>query len=508
MKSANIVFIFFVLSLLVLLGSIYFYLSSPALLSPEENIKQQKIIEIEINDDGTSNEHIIWRVSIESRLLKFSQSEWGLYIPKESTEVEVKSNGNYLDSNLEPTDNSAYKVLMFQNPGRISLGSDSQFDISYKVNQNPLVFSNSHYYKRTFTRFETDDVFLIEMSLPIDAEISLISLPPKNQYNRDGKKILEFSLSKGQTEEIVINFKLESEIETVFSEKFEASIPKEYAENLEVILRSADKLVEKLEEIESVQSPYVWRIEFINLQDVDFEADREAFYLREGRIRMKTTILQKSETEILTTILHEVVHGFNAELFPDSVPNFWWNEGTAQYLSLKVLEENGYDVSGKISEQETLIASCQNADKSFISSWSPSTSGAGAVISCDNLETNELDLGYALSYEIVGTLDEKDQNVFSSVFSEAKEQGVAFSSNHKILNDQMNYLLSEVLDTETTTILNSLDLRVDPVSDSSEYKKTMLTGFNVFEKGSGVNLFAAAIVVALVIILIVLMSQD
>ena len=174
--------------------------------------------------------------------------------------------------------------------------------------------------------------------------------PASNEYQNP--IILNYDLKESETVNIEIDFVLSEknillspDLTEVNSNYYTAEIPQRYAEEFSKILSKADQGISVIEQIYGFKSPKKWKIELVTQDDIGFEEQTNGIYLGEGKIKIKSTNLQKTEKEILYILLHETVHGFNSVYFKDNVPNFWWEEGTAQYISYKTLESLEYDTS-------------------------------------------------------------------------------------------------------------------------------------------------------------------
>jgi len=464
MKLIPIIFI--AISIFILAAAVFLYTSIPN-LSPESDLQvssQEKEITISLNNDGTSQEKILWKINILNPLTQFPIDEWGIQIPNKVSNIEVKDPSGIIPHEIENN------FLTFQNSEPINSYDDYFFEISYTVNKNPILFEPFHLYKRTFTRFESDDKY------------SLMVIPPSSSNSES----LMFNLEKGETKTIDLTFTTPDStpnLETINSLHFSATIPKRYSSEYLSILEQADKGIEQIETLYGISSPHKWSIELINEDDIDFEEQTEGYYLDDGRVRIKSTHIRKSEIEILYTILHESTHGFNSEFFEERVPNSWWEEGTAQYISYTSLENLGYNTEELKSKNLPLTSTCNDEELEFIADWSPNINlNSKSQISCGEVLTSPLPFGYAYSNEIIESIaDEYGPNIFKDFYKTSQNEKIQFSPQHSILNNQINYILSKTTGEDSSQLLNKYNLDVIPISSDPDYQEQMLTGLQIYE---------------------------
>ncbi|MBI2451538.1 hypothetical protein HYV50_00500 [Candidatus Pacearchaeota archaeon] len=477
----------------------------------------QKSIQVKINEDGTSTEKILWKIEVKEFFSFFPVGSWRIPIPKEADEIKVSDKyGNLAFSIAESSEK--YNLIVFKNSKRIYYTSDYFFNIEYKLKRNPIFYEPKFFYKRTFSRSPTDDSFSLSIALPENSQIRYLKENPLNQYIKDSSIILEYNLSINETKTIEIEFNItgfspdlgiflspEPNLVEINSNYYEAVLPERYANYYASILKKADVGVEFIERSYGFPSPYRWKIEIIGFDDLDFEVHTEGFYLGDGRIRIKTTNLQKTEKEILYTLLHETIHGFNSKFFSESVPNFWWEEGTAQYISFLVLENLSYNMTEEKNEIFNLLESCKNIDKTFISTWSPNYYiRNNGEINCNNTKSDFVSLGYANSYFIVDNIVKYFGNdIFKKFYQTAEKIQINFSSDRSILNNQMNYVLSNATKHEFTSTLEAFGIEVKQVTNQEEYLTPILTGLPILEEDKTNKILAFIIVLTLVVSLII-----
>ncbi|MFH1425339.1 MAG: hypothetical protein ABIG28_01245 [archaeon] len=469
----------------------YIYTSSQVLFSPDSPSTQEKEITLTLNTDGTSSEKILWRINVLDILSTIPQGKWGIEIPKTAKQITITDPNGNLAFEIEERENNNF--LTFENSKNINYNQNYFFEINYKVNKNPILIEPFYFYKRTFTRFETDNKFTLTLLPPPS---SIENTPITYEFEKPETKTIDLTLTTSNTN---------PNLETINTEHYTTTIPSRYAEEYLSILEKADQGVSFIEQTYGFLSPHKWNIEIINHNDPDFEEQTEGFYLGEGRIRIKATHLSKTEKEILYIILHETVHGFNSKYFPDEIPNFWWEEGTAQYISYQTLEHLDYNTETLKQKNLQLSSSCQNQDLSFINEWSPNIYLSAPeeeqkTINCQDIQTSPIELGYAQSYNIVKTLADQDPALFRKFHSKLRELKIKFSPNKNTLNNQMNFLLTETLNQETTQTLNSLGLNVNPIPDNEDYKTRILTGMPTFEPLSKTPKQTFAIILTMIII--------
>lgn len=470
----------------------YFIFSNKLLLSPEQNsnLIQEKEIKIIINEDGTSSEFILWKIKVPSFSDYLLKEDWEIYIPKESKEIKVHDSKNQIEFKIREV-NDKYSILTFKNKKNIYYGTDYFFNISYTVEKNPLVIEPNCYYKRTFTKSPLENSFNISIYLPEDAGITYLSKEPaSNDYQNPLNYILEESETASIEIDFVLpekNLLLSPDLVEISSNYYTAEVPQRYAKEFSKILSKAEKGIIIIEQIYGFNSPHKWKIELVTQNEVGFEEQTNGIYLGEGKIKIKSTNLQKTEKEILYILLHETVHGFNSVYFKDNVPNFWWEEGTAQYISYKALESLEYNTSELKKETSALLNECNSANFSFISSWSPNIFFSNETfkkINCSGKNVSPISLGYAQSYNIIDALSKKyGEEIFKKTYDEIKKENITMSSSHEILNNQINYVLTLSSGEDTTLFLNSFGLEVKAVNPKDETSLNLiLNGMGVFNE--------------------------
>lgn len=476
----------------------------------------EKKYEIKINEDGTSTYKLTWNITLANRFSYIPVSDWGIQIPKQSKIISVKDAKGNLPYKIEIAPDNNYNFIKFKNRGTLFYNSKYFFEIEYIVEKNPLIYEPNYFYKDVFTRFDNDDAFSIFFSLPENASIMFSSQQPQQTQLNAKNKILTYSLNKGETKEFKIYFLIPEKSSTltkISSDFYTIEIPARYEEDYISLLKKADSSVLSLEKIYGFPSFYKWKIEIISPEAKDFNETAEGFYLGEGKMRIKLSYLTESEQQSLYLITHETAHGFNSKIYNDNVPNFWGQEGLAQYAAFKALEEQGYNFTETKKQMLELSKSCMDYDKSLITGWSPNvylSPGSDVTINCTEQQTTKKNLGYAYSFLIINSIvDKYGEKIIQKFFKTAEQLNITFSSNRNILNNQMNYVLTKAVGSDTTDFLNSLGLNVEKIDDKNKNSmKTILTGMPIYEQEKEINKLKARItllilIMAIIVILII-----
>ncbi len=461
----------------------------------------EKKIYIKINEDGTSKEKIIWDIKVKDLFSYIPKSEWKIQTPKRIREVSVADNKQTLDYKINELPGKNNNELVFSNSKNIYYYSKYFFDIKYTEENNPIVFEPEYRYKKTFTS-KDDEKLLLEITIPEKAQISyILSTPQKQEKNK-----LTYNFAEGETKEIEIRFEIpetETTYTTISSRHYEMTLPEKYSEEYILLLEESDKGADYLEEIYGFVSPHIWKIKIAE----DFEKSEQigGAYLGNGAITLQYNILQKSKEDIIELILHETAHGFNSKFFRDEVPNFWFEEGTAIYVSYESMDYLGYDTKKMREEKTNLALSCRKV-KAIIPQWSPNRlllSPPGEIeIECkDGTITNEISLGYSQSYHAIDELTKKyGKDLIKKFFESASAKKIQFSSNREELNSEVNYILTDAVGEDTTDFLHSLEI---------EIKKRTITGFLISENPeNSKNLINLTIFLILIIIVIALIKKQ
>lgn len=455
----------------------------------------EKLIQVQINEDGTSTEQINWKIQTQNFFSYIPKSEWAIEIPKQAIDISVSDKKQLLKFQIKPAEKEKSNLLVFKNSKTIFYFSNYEFNIQYTQEKNPIIYEPSYLYKKTFTGL--DDKTKIEIFLPEKAQITKIS-PETNQP-------IKYSLEKGKTITVEIQFEIPGtnlNLQKINSKQFQAEIPEQYAQEYQSILDKADQGVKFIEETYGFLSPHKWKIKISSQNPEIFEDQVEGAYLGEGKINLRPITLQKNEQETLNLILHETTHGFNSEFLFETAPNFWWDEGTAIYTTFETLEFLGYDTSRTKKEKTDLATACQNHE-SLTAQWSPNqlllNPPEEIEITCqDGTVTDEITYGYAQSYYIIQTLTEKyGQELIKNFYDTVKNEKIEFSSDRETLNNQINYILSKTTGEDTTETLKELGITVGK-------DKKSITGLPIFEDEETPNYLIAAILIILIAIVIAL----
>jgi hypothetical protein len=482
-----------------------------SVLSIEKNqdqiYTQEKIIHVTINNDGTTSENILWKIKVTKFFSGISPQNWAIQVPMDITDIKILENNNPISFTLNPL-NEKFQLLTFQNHKKIRFFNNQVFNISFIELNNPIISEEYSSYRKTFKRFETDNEFSITITFPRNARVFIVSPDPISQKIKDETRSFTFNLNKGETKTLELDYQNEialfspEEYIQINTEHYYTSAPIIYENQYQNLLTISDKAVNKLEEIYGFPSPYKWKIEPIEYNDPDFNDDTEAYYAGDGNIRIKSTHLRKTEKESLYIIIHETIHGFNSIHFPDEIPNFWWNEGTAQAVSLDILDSLQYNTEEFRKEKEEIIRECKDQNLTFFPTWSPNKHlGKEDKIFCNSKEISLNQLGYALSYKTVLDLSRSYPDLFQKFHKKMKESPINLSKDHKTLNNEMNTLLSKALSTDQTTFLKE-----HKILDS---QNSPITGLPIIENKSEFNqtLFILFILAATMLILVIVLLR-
>lgn len=133
----------------------------------------------------------------------------------------------------------------------------------------------------------------------------------------------------------------------------------------------------------------------------------------EGAIHLNLALLRFKEGYLEATVVHELVHkALGAAGIPANQELRWFHEGVAQYVSLRVCEELGLDVSDEESSLENAIWMFKQGlvKPGFVQRWTPSGDEASY---------------YTASYYIVSELarSRREMNFIEAVVREIKKRG-------------------------------------------------------------------------------------
>jgi len=147
-----------------------------------------------------------------------------------------------------------------------------------------------------------------------------------------------------------------------------------------------------------------------------------------------------------------------------------------------------------------------------MSGWSPNiflSEEEFKEIDCSGKNMSPISIGYAQSYNIVDSLSKKySEDIFKKTYEKIKEENITMSSNHEILNNQMNYVLTLSSGEDTTAFLNSFGLNVSKVNpEDEESLNSILTGMDVFDEEDKEYSIIKIILFVIILAIIILIAK-
>lgn len=436
---------------------------------------------VHISSDGETINQLKANISAAEGYYYPSNSEFGFSVPKNSKIKLVSHEGQEITFETRITTN-LYKRVDFTTTERIEGNENYGITIKYSVKHGSIIYGDKallhqmlptsscpgssqvriHYPDSwQFNRSELNDYVLKDNELIFRA------------YNRTKPAQAWFNVNKSSSE--LVNFQ---------SGILNVTVPELYQDKIRRQTQIADNLLPEIEEKTGIESPEGFQIKYLPLKSSNIGEEVAGQYYS-GKIQIASTQLAYTEEYGLETLLHEIVHGYSDKISGKS-PDWWWEEGIANYVTHSVMKESGYDIRifepSETSINET-FEHCRYS-RSFISDWSPVDSLETTIrlaYPCKgkksvevegekiDLITNKDRLGYRYSELIVKQIfNNTDQDV-SSVYNLMQRRNVSFSDSRGLINNQINFFASKVTGKNLTRFLREKGVKTD--SWITEYRK-------------------------------------
>jgi hypothetical protein len=431
---------------------------------------------IELHASGATDNQITYTVSPSEGYYYPDNGLRAISIPRQAENLKVRDDaGDSLDYKVEK---SKYlnKRLLFWNDERISDHESYTFNITYEVPRGVILYGKSAYFDQIipFTSCEESETKIIH------PENWRLNQSSAENYTRSSERILRYGLiDKGS---LTLWFESSTKLSSVRNYNtgiFNITAPALYSERVISQVEPLDSFLPALEDRTDIETPEGFHLTYLPLRSDEISEEAAGQYYN-GRIEVKSTQLAKKDIEGLEVLLHEVVHGYNEKLSSGS-PDWWWEEGTADYIAHKILRENGYEVSIFKPSKERVLATFRNCDydREFISDWSPvddqteSELSVDPVFPCGGYQISALNVSSAESSEVSETEYIKDKDLLgykyseiivseifanttagvSDVYNLMQQENVSFSNSTHLMNNQINYFASKATGRDLTNFL-------------------------------------------------------
>ncbi|MFB6076990.1 MAG: hypothetical protein ABEK12_02580 [Candidatus Nanohaloarchaea archaeon] len=246
---------------------------------------------------------------------------------------------------------------------------------------------------------------------------------------------------------------------------FNVTTPSTYVSYVRGQVEEAYSLVPQYTRLTGVDAPSGFHLRYISPESSGIDKETAGQYYG-GEIEIKSTQLGKARILSLETLLHEIAHGFNDRLSSGS-PDWWWEEGTADYLAHTILASAGYNTSVfNVSRDkiENTFDSC-NVSRGFIANWSP-IDGVTTRFECEYASETSLysdadSLGYDYSKILVSDMLSEGDILLRDIYIPMIRMNVSFVNTRPRLNNQINYIASQAADTNYTPFLRQRGIPTD-----------------------------------------------
>lgn len=464
-------------------------------------------IESNLDINNSTSETWIYRITPPAGYI-YTPSTWKLYLPIKAENIFYfpSDSVTYRANRIEDLNSLGLKELSFDLP---DIDDSVIITFSFDVNEVVKKIGDHWVYEHLILKdpgfeYEKEPVELtFHAQLPKEF-LFVSSVPEKTKLSNyvQGQAVVfnlnDFSGSSPETIKILFD-KIEEtqEEETTQNQEgfnYFALQTEEFSEYYRGILLEADKLVPILEEKLGKKSPYSkFSVALAEPENPIFIENTIAAYFGEGILKWKNETKFSPQREILQYLLHEVIHGFNEPDYKEYSAT-WWDEGLAEYISMTLLTENGYDFTPDFNLIEKDIKDCKYGilrtpiEKTdgliesiewptnepeekynetdfrfnYINEWIPNIENGQKVICHSGIQADLGPLMYEYSTSIVKSIEDKfGKGIFLALEKVKSETGLKFSSDHKKLNNQVNFLLSQVTKQNTTEFFKDFLLEVE-----------------------------------------------
>jgi len=393
---------------------------------------------------------------------------WWVTIPRQAANVTVRDHeGRDIK---EAINQSKYlnRRLWFRNKDEVLDFETYTFNITYSVPRGVIIYGNAAYFNQILPFASCDDETKNKFVYPSSWEYNSSEIHPSQQ--REGQVAFGNLSSRFR-----IWFKTGSLSATLSNFQkgiFNVTVPSRYREHIEDQIEEANSFLPAIESEIGIKTPESFSIQYLPLRPENISEEAAGQYYG-GKIEIKTSQLAKKEIRVLETILHETIHGYNHK-YSFGSPDWWWEEGTTEYVTHNVLKEQGRNTSIFGPSRERIEATFEHCsfERNFISDWNPLDYQSPlevAINYCNRSKASNITLiedrdrlGYSYSELIVNEIFNKSSRGVKDVYSFMEDQNITFSNQTVFMNNQINYITSQVLGKDLTQFYRQRGIDVSP----------------------------------------------
>lgn len=472
---------------------------------------------ITIEDTGTTSNQITFTISPDSGYYYPSDGLWAASIPRQAENISVRDGeGDNLEQEVKE---SKYlnKRLRFWNDERVSDHEEYTFNITYTMPRGVVLYGQSAYFSQ-----------IIPFSSSCEDGVSTtVSYPPSWELNSSSTDNYE-QTADGITfgaifDTLTLWFSADEDLASVGHYKsgiFNITVPSYYSNHILTQTETLNSYLPTVEAHTGIETPERFHLIYLPLKSENISEEAAGQYYG-GRIEIKSTQLANKDIVGLEILLHELIHGYNNKLSFGS-PDWWWEEGTANYLAHRVLEEEGHNVSLFTPSRERIRATFENCEyeRSFITDWSPIEQPEGGIVTLDPIfpcgrpeieviessssedtsssstDSSTIDyitdkdqLGYKYSELIVSDIFANTSAGVSDVYNLMQRRNVSFSNSTSLMNNQINYFASKATGKDLTTFLQSRGINTESWESSENEIQEARHTIRSIESGYRFQLF-------------------
>ncbi len=377
--------------------------------------------------------------------------EYEVSIPSQATDISITDDEG--DDLLQETKESRYlnTRLFFSNDEKVESSEDYSFNIEYRMPRGTTVYEDKIYFSQIIP-LDFCEQNSVAFSFPEEwnvVEASENASVSEGEISSPYKEITEVRFESPEKLNQKVNYNTET---------FNVTVPSTYRDFTRSQVEEIEKMTSDIEEETSIQTPKKFDLVYLPLNSSDISKESAGQYYG-GRIEVKSTQLSRKRVDSFETLFHEVIHGYNDKLSEGS-PDWWWEEGTAEYLSHKIMRENGYNTSIFQSSPEAVQNTFEDCgvERNFISDWTPINEGSfdiEPVYICPldaskDYISDRRSLGYSYSELIVAEMFSDREEKVSDVYGLMQEKNVSFSNSREKMNNQINFFTSQVFGQDMT----------------------------------------------------------
>lgn len=379
-------------------------------------------VDIEVSQEGFTENTAGFSISPQSGYYYPEGGEWTLGIPIQAENVAVRDGaGDVLDMSISNS-TDLFKAVSFENDERVSDVESYRFEISYEMPRGVILYGGSVYMEQYLPVSFCNDDKSVSVDYPVGWSLRNSSIGDE----RDGPGLITSQSTYQDTLRMTFDGDYGyAPLRNYSKGIFNVSVPSVYSEYVLSKVEELDSFNDDIEELMGIETPEGFHVAYLSFDSSKISEEAAGQYYG-GKIEIKSTQLSEADLQHLETLTHELVHGYNDRLSSDS-PDWWWEEGTAEYISHRTLEQNGYNVTWLRPSERRLNYTFEKCEfeRSFISDWSPvdQTGGEYDLYPCSD-----------------GTLD-----VTLETGSEGRESGDSSDIDPVTDRDLLGYKYSEMI---------------------------------------------------------------